>query len=429
MAVEPDLLIRGVCNLCLIPTNPQINNQHHLLRATPRPIPSNHPNALSLVHLDLNGHAPMASKRKKHSKGKAADRPDAIPDPSSSHIQGEVDDLPKVPFNLQQTILNIFTDALPISTDSNLRQTIQDVKGHLFNRDFSAAFGTDSFLHAYALRWSACRALAYADIFAGLNLNQIFLKNSNENEHGLTEDRHGGQILCLGGGAGAEVVALAIMAAMSPYLRELSITAIDIADWSSVLGKLIGALPTLFQHSSATNRDTNRVPPLDPATLHVNFRMHDILECSVDELGALVADVCLVTVMFTLNELFSASTAKTTALLLNLTDIMKPGSWLLVVDSPGSYSEVALGQTSTRRTYPMNWLLDHTLQQMAGKEADGRNKWRKHMTNNSVWFRNNRKLKYCLDLENMRYQIHLYQRQPKANCSSDDMIKGEKAVA
>jgi len=71
-----------------------------------------------------------------------------------------------------------------------------------------------------------------------------------------------------------------------------------------------------------------------------------------------------------------------------------------------SYSEVQLGQGADSKTkqYPMKWLLDHTLQQVA------QSKWKKHVADDSRWFRLDPSLKYPIDLENMRYQIHLYQR-------------------
>jgi 25S rRNA (uracil2843-N3)-methyltransferase len=128
----------------------------------------------------------------------------------------------------------------------------------------------------------------------------------------------------------------------------------------------------------------------------------------------MLAGVSLVTIMFTLNELFTSSTPKATALLLALTDSMEPGSWLLVVDSPGSFSEITLG-SGVPKTYPMQWLLNHTLLEAAGSR-DGVRKWRQHFTDDSKWFRIDPRLKYRLELENMRYQMHLFHREDKDNC-------------
>jgi len=124
-----------------------------------------------------------------------------------------------------------------------------------------------------------------------------------------------------------------------------------------------------------------------------------------------------VTIMFTLNELFTSSVSKATALLLALTDAMEPGSWLLVVDSPGSYSEVTLG-TGIPKRYPMQWLLNHTMLEAVGT-TEGVRKWRKHCTDDSKWFRIDPRLKYLVELENMRYQMHLFHREDKENRIED----------
>ena len=331
--------------------------------------------------------------------------------------------LPNISLDLQQLMLNVFRDALSLPIDSELKQTIQDVKGHLYNRDFESAFGREDFLLAYALRWSASRALAFANIFAEFDVKYRALEAKNTTAREQTQqDPKCAKILCIGGGAGAEVVALATLASMLP-LTHLSIVAVDVADWSPVLNKLAVTIvtpPVLSQYASVAKKEANRAL-LDPVRFHVEFKKHDILQYSLVELGHLVADSSLVTIMFTLNELFSTSIAKTTDLLLKLTDVMKPESWLLVVDSPGSYSEVTLGKNSEAKQYPMKWLLDHTLQQTAGHNLNGISKWRKEESDDSRWFRVNQALKHSVDLENMRFQIHVYQRQTGDDDSDRDV--------
>lgn len=363
----------------------------------------------------------MGPQTKKHDNGRVVDRPTSIPIPQSSHMVVPPTKSPDIPLELQQSILNIFRDALPIFGDSDLRQIIQKVKAHLYERDFARAFGTDPFLHGYAARWSASRALAYTCIFAGLGRKHRCFQTRNTAVEIQPPNVPSVEVLCLGAGAGAEVVALAAIANVIP-LSKLSITVVDIAEWSPVLSKLTTTItkpPAISQHASATKRDANRALR-DSTSYHVDFRHQDILGCSLDELKLLVADASLVTIMFTLNELFSQSMAKTTAFLLALTDVMKPESWLLVVDSPGSYSEITLGQAHQARQYPMKWLLDHTLQQMAGNEPNGARKWEKYVADESTWFRVDKELTYPLKLENMRYQVHLYQRQPRHHKNEDD---------
>jgi len=120
--------------------------------------------------------------------------------------------------------------------------------------------------------------------------------------------------------------------------------------------------------------------------------------------------VSLCTIMFTLNELFTSSIAATTTFLLRMTDIMGLGSHLLVVDSPGSYSEIKLGKEAKKKQYPMKWLLDHALLEVAAAAGQGGKKWEKVISDDSRWFRMSSQLKYPIELENMRYQIHHYRR-------------------
>ena len=309
-----------------------------------------------------------------------------------------------IPLELQQTILTIFANALQLADEVDLMSTIQQVKGHLFKRDFSSAFSNSANLAAYAFRWSPGRALAYAEIFASLDLPCWIA-------HWRPPDSKTTKVLCVGGGAGAELVALAALIRHLD-LPSLTMHTIDIADWNAVLHKLkksIEEAPPLSSYATAALKAANK-PLLEAKRLHLQFDQQDVLGYSADQLqSVLVGEVTLVTIMFTLNELFTSSISKTTALLLALTDAMQPGSWLLVVDSPGSYSEVTLGQGT--KNYPMHWLLDHALLKLAGNNDAGTSKWRKHLTDESRWFRINPKLKYPVELENMRYQIHLFERE------------------
>ncbi|KAI1613276.1 hypothetical protein EDD37DRAFT_341372 [Exophiala viscosa] len=305
------------------------------------------------------------------------------------------------PIELQQLILDVFRRAFPFDDQSEVQKHIQEVKGHLFQRDFISAFAKQAYLDAYALRWSASRALGYSDILLHHDLQQIWLAKTVDSTSAT-------RVACIGGGGGAEVAACAAAARSYSLSFKLEVHAIDIADWSSCLTKLEHAICTpsqLSPYASESAKATNK--PLVPNDqFAVRFSQRDILAVEEGELRDILGGVRLCTIMFTLNELFTTSISRTTAFLLALTDTMQLGSWLLVVDSPGSYSEVKLGQGMEAKTrkYPMQWLLDHTLQQVA------QSKWKKHVSDDSRWFRLDSSLKYPMELENMRYQIHLYQR-------------------
>ena len=338
--------------------------------------------------------------------------------PSSKPSQGKLSsshDAPtsSLPPDLQQLLLNIFKNAFPERISSDLKPLLQEVKGHLYNRDFATAFGKQSYLEAYALRWSPSRALCYLQIFHDLK-DELQLKSlecaSEETGSGpLTWS-----VACLGGGAGAEIVALAGLMKMLESAGSsdttMRISAIDIADWERVVAVLhTGTVtaPPLSKYASATLQAANEALT-DEARFSVAFHQHDVLNLEVPNLEKIVQGANLVTLMFTLNELYTASLSLTQKFLLNLTTCLAPGARLLVVDSPGSYSSVSLN--GAEKKYPMQWLLDHTLLSTGAKGVVEEAKWEKVKEEESSWFRLGEGLRYPIELENMRYQLHLYRR-------------------
>jgi 25S rRNA (uracil2843-N3)-methyltransferase len=397
-----------------------------------------------------------------------------------------------IPLPLQQLLLNVFRcallhdertsesseapDAAPpddgAGSTASLHDQIQTMKAHLYQRDFASAFADASpdLLRAYALRWSASRCLGYVGLLRGM----ISMILGDDAEEGMAS-RNGEvvsplHVLCVGGGAGAEIVALAGVwrllqdevgsssadwntatalldkdvhgiesgvgnfslgdeqedkhgddAGHQQELPKLSVTAVDIADWSSVVSRL----RDMMYSASVTGSRSHPSPLLsqdDRGKIEISFRHLDILSLLYDDLNALLAHkgqgTSLITLMFTLNELFTTSIAKTTQFLLRLTDLTAPGAVLLVVDSPGSYSTLSLGsdisEQKKQRQYPMKFLLDHTLLSV----ADG--KWERIVSQDSRWWRRDAsRLRYDVNLEggeglvkleDMRFQIHVYRR-------------------
>lgn len=113
--------------------------------------------------------------------------------------------------------------------------------------------------------------------------------------------------------------------------------------------------------------------------------------------------------------------------MIKLTVSLVPGSILLVIDSPGSYSEAAVGEPKKgveAKKYPMSWLMDHALlpkeiskkerEEMKRNLADGeempRPDWEKLVCEEARWFRLREGLQYPISLENMRYQVHVFRK-------------------
>ncbi|KAI0971572.1 hypothetical protein F4678DRAFT_433372 [Xylaria arbuscula] len=230
------------------------------------------------------------------------------------------------------------------------------------------------------------------------------------------------------GGAAAEAVAFAdyissIHDTTTPPPRA-DLTLLDIGPWGSIVSKLQNALtstPPLSRYASAAAQEANK-PLVASASFQSIFVQKDILSLPQEELAGLLGGPTLISLLFTLNELYTASGIKrTTSFLRLLSTLAHPGTLLLVVDSPGSYSEAAVGKEAKR--YPMQWLLDHTLvpppsnprKQTSDEDDDVKNsiqkqgvKWEKIESHDSVWFRVAEGLRYPIPLENMRYQMHLY---------------------
>lgn len=311
--------------------------------------------------------------------------------------------------DLQQKCLDIFANVLTPSSDDV--PVLQEIKGHLYDRNFAEAFRREEYLRVYASRWSPSRALAYLQVFDDLSEDVSLFERPEE----IDSDGTGFNIVCIGGGAGGELVALA--GSLSARLRlsnttarKLRVTLIDIADWGKVVTALsdgIRTAPVLSEYASQSRKESNRAL-LDNDQIEVDFKEMDVLNANTTALVDVIACADLVTFMFTLNELYTTSMSKTQQLLSKTLSIMPAKSHLLVVDSPGSYSTVSINGTAKK--YPMQWLLDYALLGDPRKPDDGKAEWTKVRSEESKWFRLPDSLEYAIDLEDMRYQIHLYKR-------------------
>jgi len=415
--------------------------------------------------------APPANKQ--HADRKVeVQKPEPEPTEEESHGPNLVSTIPR---SLQQLLLDVFKTALlgeptaeseanpdsePQSGETkdkneplDIKSLIQTIKGLLYQRDFDSAFteANEDLLRAYALRWSSSRALGYAGLLKGV---LSWMKEEQENTRGRARPTNPStRVVSIGGGAGAEIVALAAawrdLDAETELLEQrvagvsledaedkkedkpegegasapsLSVMAVDIGNWSSVVDRLSR---TIFSANVPfTLTSTHRPPLLSEAaskTFSVEFRRADVLNLPEEELKEVFLGPSssspftsiLVPIMFTLNELFSTSMPKTTGFMLRLTEILPAGAVLLVVDSPGSYSTLKLGKgpdgEPQERNYPMKFLLDHTLLSVA------KGKWERVYTQDSRWWRRDAaRLRYEVGegagLEDMRFQMHVYRR-------------------
>lgn len=309
----------------------------------------------------------------------------------------------------QQYLLDIFSDAFAhVLFADGFPALLQELKQALFNRDFAAAFGREDFLEAYAARWSPTRALGYVAVFLSIraHLKKLVDAPAKDAASPLVAAGKGGtlRMVCIGGCAAEHL-------AFASYIQSQTLTGhltlVDSGPWSSINALLEAKTtspPPLSPYASAAAKATNHAL-LDADQLAFTHTQQDILALDIPALAAVVGKrPVVVTLMFTLNELYTrGGIADTTKLLKNLGEVLVDGSLVLVVDSPGSYSETALGKEKKR--YPMQWLLDHTLLETTEKQGYS---WDKLESHESVWFRLPEVLNYPIPLENMRYQLHLY---------------------
>lgn len=327
----------------------------------------------------------------------------------------------------QQKLLSIFQGAFDaVLSSGHFNATLQEVKAALFKREFDVAFGNEEFLEAYAARWSPTRTLCYASVLDGIGRHLEALRRRAANHHHHDDGSANVpriKVLAIGAAA-AELVAFASYLSRQPAAAAHdadiagAITLVDSAPWGRVVEKLRAALaapPPLSKYASAALHAAN-APINEPARLHeVVFQELDVLTLDQAGLASLVSPgsehpPVLVTLLFTLNELFTGGgVGKTTTFLLMLASTLPVGSLLLVVDSPGSYSETTVGKEAKR--YPMAWLLDKILTGTTEGENE-RERWEKVESKDSVWFRLGGELRYPIPLEDMRYQMHLYRKGP-----------------
>ncbi|KAJ1562812.1 hypothetical protein HK096_002320, partial [Nowakowskiella sp. JEL0078] len=213
----------------------------------------------------------------------------------------------------------------------------------------------------------------------------------------------GGNILCLGSGAGSELIGISSSLLSSKvHVEDISSSKLetdssqlenfpyltvhiqDLADYSAILEKL----------TSEIRGNLN----ISDSVLRIESSVGNVLDQNnVDNLAALLGKAGLVTCMFLLNELFASSKASVVKLITQFVTNIKPGSLLLVVDSAGSFSNLNIGE----REYKIYILLDKLKDFEIVESSD------------STWYRfkeSPETASYPTKLNNMRYFIRLYRR-------------------
>lgn len=333
-----------------------------------------------------------------------------------------------------QQILDLFktcfAEELYHDVGGSLEDTIQEVKSDLYNREYIRAFDSEKKRIAYCCRWSPSRAVAYASLLSYLepvrNILQCksSINKSDDRESNRTADacsngvttteldglrnlsitNSASKVLCIGGGAGGELAALASIftpcrdfnskfstSKKNTDAGDLEVHVVDIADWGSVLTRLEQEISNTWLYGEAVH-------------FTVRFTNRNVLTLTASEME--LQNLDLITLLFTTNELFLENRASSIRFLQKLNQECSPGAHLLIVESAGSYSHIQIGA----KKFPIQFLIDTILLGKRGEESQG--SWELISQNDSLWYRGDeRSFDYPLKVENMRFFYRLYKKR------------------
>lgn len=366
------------------------------------------------------------------------------------------------PTDLQ--ILSLLSNTLSSTlTSPDLTSLIQRIKSLLYDKKFLEVFETEELLDAYGARWVPGRALGFREMFARSTAITSLLSGDDSKEGSspkkgkskatdeddiastLAELNIGHfspgkrKIICLGGGAGSELLALAALRASvnSPTDdeekddRSETKTIPRLPDWECVILDL-GPYGSLLFKFEAGCRTTFPTLHKNPNSFKTSFQQIDILtppsSQSSDPLHLLVSNPSsphppLITLLFTLTELFLQSRSQTILLLRRMTNSSSPGTLFLVVDSANEEaSSVGIGKEG--RNWDLTGLLHGMLcgdllsrsvpaEGAAEENTKAQAAWKLVEREDSRWYRLPQGLQdhYPIKLENMRYWLRLYRRE------------------
>lgn len=309
----------------------------------------------------------------------------------------EIIDLFKVTFN----------NELYVTDFNQLLEQIQKVKTELYNREYIEAFNEDWKRVAYCCRWTPSRSISYASLFSHFPEIVDIITKSNESNNNNNND-NGSRILCVGGGAGAELIA--ITSIFTPFIHTkkkknidndgnntlLEVTLIDIVNWDHVIKRIMDQVKEKWLYNNLWE------------TYKVTFLNHDILRSIDDEDVKNVTslkELNLITMLFTTNELFKEDRAGSIRFLQRLNQQCQQGCYLLILESAGSYSHITVGS----KRFPIQFLIDTILIGAQRKGIEGC--WELISQNDSIWYRCDNTLDYPIRLENMRFFYRLYRKK------------------
>ncbi|GHJ87256.1 hypothetical protein NliqN6_3658 [Naganishia liquefaciens] len=315
--------------------------------------------------------------------------------------------------------------------DPNLTVKIQQIKALLYAKRFLEVFEREQWLDVYAARWVPSRVLAFREIFAEVELLERrreiadILGRDGADAGGMDGPQ---RVVCLGGGAGSEFIALAGIVAQRMEVSDeqdtpqesstdpLEVHLVDIGPYAPLMDRFAeSAIPRLVTASDAITGTFHQTDILSPSA-------EPLLRSLLHRDSS--APPPIVTLLFTLTELFIQSRPATVAFLQKMTTLAPRGTLFLIVDAANEEaSAVSVGKEG--RSWSLATVMDGVLcamptQTTAAAAAEdtpapgtrSRAAWKKLEAEDSKWFRLREGLQehYPIKLENARYWLRLYRR-------------------
>eukprot|EP00842_Homolaphlyctis_polyrhiza_P002442 jgi/Hompol1/3199/HPOL_003160-RA len=338
------------------------------------------------------------NQRKPHTSSSSNSHSISRSNPSSNHTTS-TDILP------QQALLDIISDAFAVTlADPSFGERLRTIKDLFLSRDFAAIFTNHELLPVYAAEYLPGRALCYRDIFMRIDELRSTLAA-------------GGHVLCLGAGCGSELLGIASTIHAMPSHPTLTVHIQDLSSYGSVIPALESELRSRFA--------------LPNESLAIETSVSDLTDTNAVEssLVPLIARSKLITAMFVLNEILSTSKRGFTALISKLLQHMQKDAYLLVVDSAGSFSEVAVGSSSSSSSSSQpvsNGSQQQSSETDSPASAAQQSTGRVYMSfdlldaiqalrivssYDAIWYRFPPQVSFPLKLNNMRYFLRVYQKK------------------
>lgn len=365
------------------------------------------------------------------------------------------------PLPIEELVLRSISSALEKTLrNSALPTIIQNIKHLLYEKKFLEVFEDETVLEAYASRWVPSRALAFREIMGETEYVVRLLEGrkagarsqgdvkgkgkgkEDEEEQGVLAASPRNRVVCLGGGAGSELLALVALVSAENEWTEFpkpvdqtgSKDDPDDSEDEDDSDKTDKAKRTVFPpcdvhmvdigpYAPVVNKFTTSLrSTLPSADFTESFHQTDILSPDSDVLADLLEPVSdlanppLVTLFYTLSELFLQSRPATIIFLDKLSRLAPKGTLFLIVDSANEEAS-ALGVGKSGRSYSLGDVLDGLLCALKpasdGGEGPPKPRWKKLEGVDSRWFRLKAGLqeKYPVKLENSRYWSRLYRKE------------------